>query len=257
MNPFDWHGPAFLGFYLLLTLAVSAGIYYLCAGAAGAISVAMVSLLERGHLTTNDGMLISVAAKETRLPQLERTIVDYFQAQGWPKAAIADEELRLATAEQAQSLAEKGLLPDQRHRAQLTWAALGILNSVAVLKVMLAWSRGRQNLGFLIMLWLVAVVVVTVVLMFSSQQSEGGKSALAALRELFGSRFQQSLSILPRNDLNEFIMLSAIFGVADVPSRALGPPVASPGSASGGCSSTGCGGGGGGCGGGNCGGCGS
>ena len=88
MNPFDWHGPAFLGFYLLLTLAVLAGIYYLRAtreldaargrmpvdpyeiaylraGPAGAISVAMVSLLERGHLTTNDGMLTSVAAKET------------------------------------------------------------------------------------------------------------------------------------------------------------------------------------------------
>ena len=65
MNPFDWHGPAFLGFYLLLTLAVLAGIYYLRAGPAGAISVAMVSLLERGHLTTNEGMLTSVAAKET------------------------------------------------------------------------------------------------------------------------------------------------------------------------------------------------
>ena len=145
-------------------------IAYLRDGPAGAISVAMVSLLERGHLTTNDEMLISVVASETRLPKLERTIVDYFQAQGWPKAAIANEELRLATLEQAQSLAEKGLLPDRRHRARLTWAALGILTSVAVLKLMLAWSRGRQNVGFLIMLWLVAVVV-TIVLMFSSART--------------------------------------------------------------------------------------
>ncbi len=63
MKPFDWPGPAFLGFYLLLTLAVLAGIYYLRAGPAGAISVAMVSLLERGHLTTNDEMLMSVGCE--------------------------------------------------------------------------------------------------------------------------------------------------------------------------------------------------
>ena len=222
MNPFDWQGPAFLAFYLILTLAVLAGIYclraarelaaakgrmpvdpyeiaYLRAGPAGAISVAMVSLLERGHLTTNEGMLIGVAAKETRLPKLERAIVDYFQAQGWPKQAVADGALRSATGEQAQSLAGKGLLPDLHHRAKLTWTALGVLTGVAVVKLMLAWSRGRQNVGFLILLWLVAMVV-TVVLMFGSQQTAGAKDRLTALRELFGPRFQQSLSILPRSD---------------------------------------------------------
>src|SRR6266849_2801383 len=298
MSPFDLPGPQFLVFYLVYGIAVLAVLAalksraapdqatkmnlsdpYLIACLRGGknevLRIATVSLIDRGLVTVSGSQLSAVDAKaagRVRLP-LEQQILAYFLT---PKdAASAFKERRFGPVIEGyeQERVRLGLLPNdavkstQYFRLGLVFVALW---TVAFFKIVLALSRGRPNIGGLL---------VEAILFGGGAYKIGnprltaqGKALLGDLQMLFSSLRERASSLLPGSAPNELALTAAVFGLAAVPSSAfpyskkLYPKAASSGGSCGsscgssdgssGSSSCGSSCGGGGCGGG-CGGCGS
>lgn len=121
MNPFDFRGPEFLAFYLILSVVVLIALYryrlfvesgpppridlsdpyliaYLRAGEYEAARIALVSLVDRGLLTAN-GMTVkrpkSASAKQVRRP-IEKLLMDRFASPAESTSIVADPSLKMA-----------------------------------------------------------------------------------------------------------------------------------------------------------------
>jgi uncharacterized protein (TIGR04222 family) len=156
-----------------------------------------------------------------------------------------------------------GLAPGADQRRGYRMIGLGALLLVPGLgaaKLLVAWMRGRGNVGFLIALLIVSLVV-SFKLMKPPSQTVAGKRYLKWLRESHQGLVKM-VSAGRRQSFGELALVAGIFGLGALPTLAplqkamIPPPTSSDGGS--GCSScsssSGCGGGGG-CGGG-CGGCG-
>ena len=144
--------------------------------------------------------------------------------------------------------------PGQRRGYRLIGlVALGMVMGLGVAKLLVAMSRGRSNVGFLILL-LFFSFFLSVRLMKSPFRTAAGSRYLSWLKQ--SHRGLMSMVIDGRRQgFGELALAAGIFGIAALPSlqplhKAFVPPSSSSGSDGG----SGCGGGGG-CGGG-CGGCG-
>jgi uncharacterized protein (TIGR04222 family) len=301
MFPFDLAGPQFLGFYLvagvaLLGLAVfaiqelegaAAGkgalltdpyeIAYLRGGAAEAIRIAVLSLIDRDLLRqTKDEpsgvAMLEPGANSGTAPRhpLERAVMAQVdgptRADGLTKGSLAQSASALiAPALAARSLIVDGPIKDRR-RALIggVWAFLTL---IFVARMAQAIANQRSNVGLLCVAWIVASIAT--LLIVGKLPHAGGARALESLRALLGDLRQRIGQLQPGGATSELILLASVFGFAAVPatlapyaadlSIALSPPP--PRRSSDGCGSGGggCGsGGGGGCGGGGggCGGCG-
>ena len=136
--------------------------------------------------------------------------------------------------------------------------AVAALATVALVKLVLAFDRGRSNVGFLIALAAAAPLALCFPLNY--RRTGLGDRMLADLRRLFAGLRGRAQAIRRGQATNEAILLAAVFGIAALPQGAyldLQQAYARAHRSSN--SSTGCGGGDGGCGGGGggCGGCGS
>jgi uncharacterized protein (TIGR04222 family) len=169
-------------------------------------------------------------------------------------------EPRLAGARM--DLEQAGLAPGARQRDgyhTVGLAALLLVPGLGALKLLVAWMRGRGNVGFLIVLLIVSLVV-SFKLMKPPLQTAAGKRYLKWLRESHQGLVKM-VSAGRRQGFGELALVAGIFGLESLPTLAplqkamIPPPSSSDGGGGGSCSSSsGCGGGGG-CGGG-CGGCG-
>jgi uncharacterized membrane protein YgcG len=120
-------------------------------------------------------------------------------------------------------------------------------------------SIGRTNVEFLIALTVVAAFVATRI--WNPYRTRLGDDYLASVQGLFDNLRQRAASLRPGGNTRDLLWLTALFGVALLPSTAFPAiayvwprPAASGGSSScSSCGSSSCGGGGGG----GCGGCGS
>ena len=295
-NPFDLSGPEFLLFYLLLGIAVTtvvmvlrhrgepqqAGtapltdylkIAYLRGGSVEAIRVASLALMDRGLLELVDAQHIKTAVES--LPGgLQRTEERLLQACRQPVRAsslLDDTALQVAAAVECEpQLVRAGLLPDDRLKRAWTGLrtmALLFLGSVAALKIVIALSRGRTNVLFLIILS--AVFGAIIYLVTNSSRTAAGDAMLADLRTLFAAlKTRVGLRpYTPGTGGHELALAAAVFGEASLPALAWSMQTlfrkpeprsrsscGSCGSSSGSSCGSSCGGGG--CGGG-CGGCGS
>jgi uncharacterized protein (TIGR04222 family) len=291
MNPFDLHGPEFLAFYLAFGLATLGIVWwfrrsnesdpaaspilndyldiaYLRGGANEALRVATMNLINRGFMEVRtDGRLHT---PERRAPELvskaaERGILEKFRVAQAATEIFSDRMLRRTVTEECRpTLARMGLLPDAPRRAvraALLFAGAGLLASVAVIKILVALSRGRSNTAFLIIE--VAVFCLLVYKATNPFRTPAGNALLADLRTLFAGLRERGDSLVQGVDTNDFALLMAVFGMSALPPvfsfDRLFPQAANSSSCGTGCgSSSSCGSscGGGGCGGG-CGGCGS
>jgi uncharacterized protein (TIGR04222 family) len=156
-----------------------------------------------------------------------------------------------------------GLLPNaeaQRMRRVLLALAIAALAGIGGAKLYIALNSGRTNIIFLIFLMVVALAIAANI--WNPYRTSLGDQYLASVRSLFGNLRQRSSSLQPGRDTNDLLWLTALFGVAMLPSTTF-PAIAhvwprpaesssascgSPGAGSGSC---------GGGGGGGCGGCGS
>ena len=124
--------------------------------------------------------------------------------------AIAD----AVTAECEPTLVRRGLLPspDQRAvRMRLWLAAGGALTAVAAIKIVIAISRGRSNVGFLVLLglgFLIATFAAT-----HPRRTSAGNALVGDLRTLFGGLKDRASSLRPQSGGTDLALLAAVFGV--------------------------------------------
>jgi len=300
MSPFDLRGPEFLLFYLIVSTIALVGLFtsrrwvepsgpikvdlsdpyviaYLRGGKNELLRVSTISLIHRGLLKvsgTNVSMTSPHVADGVRIP-LERELLSHFKESREASSVFSEAHFSSGAEPYGQSLERLGLLPDdavRTSRRRILGLALVVLWGVAGIKIVVALSRGRTNIGFLILLSILFAFAAYKVT--HDRLTFRGKAMLGDLQLLFGSlRDRVSTGFNP----NELALLAAVFGIAALPisafpyAQTLYPKAASSrnfwdGSSnsscgsSGGCGSGGDAGGGGGCGGGGgggCGGCGS
>ena len=300
-NPFDLRGPEFLLFYLLLGVAVTtvvmllrhrgepqqAGtapltdylkIAYLRGGSVEAIRVASLALMDRGLLELADAHHIKTAVESlpAGLQPTEERLLEACRQPVRASSLLDDTALQIAaTVECEPQLVRAGLLPDDRLKrvwTGLRTMALLFLGSVAALKIVIALSRGRTNVVFLIVLS--AAFGAIIYLVTNPSRTAAGDAMLADLRTLFAALKTRAgfRRYAAGTGGHELALLAAVFGATSLPAVA-GPMQtlfrkpeprsrSSCGSSCGSSSGSSCGSsggsscGGGGCGGG-CGGCGS
>jgi uncharacterized protein (TIGR04222 family) len=294
VNPFDLRGPQFLLFYgVLCALTLGALVLarrmreshgtnlrlsdpyliaYLRGGPTEALRLVVVSLVGRGLLEQTGPLLETVAdAVQRTRHRLEQAILTRFQRVADSSVIFTDLLLMHEAGELGRTLERHGLLPDadvQRERRWRLGLALAAVLGIAAVKALVALSRGRGNVVYLILIaWLTVLAARAVTL---SARTARGDAMLADLKTLF-ARLRSRAHELGRDAADEAVLLIAVFGLKTLPwrwafARELFPKAAesksggdsswsgsSCGSSSGSSCGSSCGGG---CGGG-CGGCGS
>jgi uncharacterized protein (TIGR04222 family) len=286
MNPFDLRGPEFLAFYLVFGLATLfvlwwlrrggeadttahamlddyVEIAYLRGGPQEAMRVATLNLVNRGLLEVHGDEHLQASDKsraETVSKPIERRLLAKFRDSEKASSIFSDAALKeVATKESEPNLVRLGLLPDSGRQARrLTLFGFGVfvLAAVALTKIAVALARGRTNIVFLIFeAGLFAWVAFKVT---HPLRTPAGDALLSDLRTLFAGLKDRARSLVPGTETQDFALLTAVFGMAAIPSHFPSMTKLFPkASSSSGCGSS-CGSscGGGGCGGG-CGGCGS
>jgi uncharacterized protein (TIGR04222 family) len=244
MNPFDLPGPQFLGFYLLFSAAVLAGMHwlrrvqeggpapmvvlddpylvaYLNGGRDQSAAVAAASLIDRGLLKLEGSVLTAGRedAEELARRPLEKALVKRVKEGGDVTAVLQrgyflDEPCKAY----AESLQQLGALPDEeveRARWRRFFLTAGLLGGVALIKVAVALSRGRSNISFLILLAALACwVAYRIGFPFRTAR---GDALSADLKTLYASLKERADSIQSGGASNELAWLGAVFGLAAVP----------------------------------------
>lgn len=296
MNPFEFRGPEFLFFYVVLSAIVliltsllrkmlDGGespalqspqslvsdpylIAHLRGGPAETLRVAAMSLIDRGLLTVDSSSMLKTAPNvmpEHARRMIERAILGLYKTGGKPSDLSA---LEYATDEFEERLKSLRLLPDGALRSKrwlLFLLMVSVLDGVAAMKIMIGLWRGRP-VGFLVILALLNLVLLWKIA--QPRLTAQGASFLSSVRRLFAGLKDRAASIRSGGATADLALLAAVFGMTDVPEAvfpyktALVPPPSSSSnwsstsSCGSSCGSSSCGGGGG-CGGGGCGGCGS
>lgn len=238
-------------------------IAYLRGGAAETIRTATVSLVDRGLLTLEgEKVRTSPTGSNTEVRKtIERALLEYCAASSDPRRLYKDSKLVEACHEYEQQLVLRTLLPDETinaDRRMLFNAAIACLIAVSVVKLIVAFARGRTNVLFLIIFTVAAVAAARAVAF--PRQTAAGKAFLDEIRNLFSALKLRAAQIRPGGATAELVLLVAVFGTDALKggdfawTKLLFPEPST--SSSGSCSSGSCGSScGGGCGGG-CGGCG-
>lgn len=291
VNPLDLPGPQFLAFYSVVAVitlgllhfrraAMESGpapridhsdpylLAYLRGGKNEALRVATVVLVDRRLLVVDEkNRTLAVAGRFTAPSHLiERALMRHFTQAHLATTIFDNLELGAVCDRYERRLSEAGLLPDAERRAarrRLLWRALTILIGLSMLKIVVALSRGRANIIFLLILTVVAVIIA--VKLANPRRTARGDAMLDDLRRLFGRLREGGARVIKGGATADAALLAAVFGVGALPipefafalklypraSSSLGS--ASCGSSCGSSGGSGCGGGGGG---GGCGGCG-
>ena len=302
MNPFDLAGPEFLLFTIVLAVALhllwrplahilgegSDGVNeqrsslanldpYLIAYVRGqeaeTARVAIISLLDRKLLQSQGEELVAVPGASDKVHRpIERAILEAFVQNGKASFIFKDMAFQAACVGLEAEATRLGLLPTSAGKARvllMRLAMIVLLAGVAAIKIKVAFERGHYNVGFLVILSIVAVVLTFC--RKAPKQTRKGERMLDDLRERFSNLKSRAEDIELGGASRELVLLAAIFGMAALPGAVLAQaetlfPLAaknagvagsscgsSCGTSSSSCSASSCGGGG--CGGG-CGGCG-
>ncbi len=250
MNPFDWNGPEFLAFYLILSIAMIGAqvwmrrtreaeahvpaqtpkltdpylVAFLAGGVNGLIRCVTVALLERKVLTLVDEkkgeVLMDPAQAGLLQSPLESAVARLFDHKK-PAFEVFKElakspPVTLAGEQYRVSLEAAGLLPSKDQRSANSMQAMvvmGMLAAVAAVKLLLAMARGRHNVLFLIFLSVAACIVSLV--LSQRRLTVPGRDALADLKQLFGGLKDKTKSGTFSNvSPVDVAFVSAVFGVA-------------------------------------------
>lgn len=240
VNPFDLSGPLFLLFYLALGVMIVLiafrmrraseanleaplplhdylDIAFLRGGAAEAVRVAVLTLLDRGLLRIADSRRVeAVGERAARLvsKSTERQILERCRTASEARTLLTDTSIMATvTAECAPGLVRQGLLPDARQRAyrrRLLVGSASVLLIVALVKIAVAFSRGRSNIEFLIAETVAFVFVAYAVT--HPQQTTSGSSLLVDMRSLFAG-LRDGVTSFPQGGSHDFALLAAVFGM--------------------------------------------
>jgi uncharacterized protein (TIGR04222 family) len=286
VNPFDLPGPQFLGFYAVFSTAVLAFLWantrgptetratlsfmtadpyriaFMRKGTGETLQLAIFNLVDRGLLDFRDGTLRTLRVDSPTMVRrpLDQAILHFCREPRTVGAVEGDAVLQKAVESYRRELSGQNLVvseADSRGRGWLAMAAVGLLGGVAIVKILVALSRGRHNVAFLVILAIVACVIALV--LCNRGITAAGKEMLSNLKALTRRLMLRADTLRPGGATNEALLLASVYGLWALPSTAfpmvalLFPRLSGDGGGDGGGSSSD--GGGGGCGGG-CGGCG-
>jgi hypothetical protein len=194
MNPFDFTGPQFLLFYIIFAGLVITGLVFWRRRAELSPSTPRIDL--------SDPYLIAyLRGGEEEVARVARY-------------ASSSSGLRKPCESYDKTLRRARLLPDQyvtRGRlVRLVIAGL-VLTGVGFAKVLIALEAGRTNIGFLIILMILAVVVAAVISF--PRLTESGKAMLEDVKSLYNGLKYRRVSSKPGDGGVEPTMLVAVFGV--------------------------------------------
>jgi uncharacterized protein (TIGR04222 family) len=246
-NPFEWRGPEFLVFYVILGLIVVVAvallrrrsepvvamtgpltdylkIAYLRGGPDEALRVATISLLDRGLVEAVDEhhVQISSAKMPAGLQRTEQRVLEACQHSTRASAIVDDTSLRITVTTECEGhLVRAGLLPDDKVKADRLWllvASVAFLGLVAILKIAIALGRGRTNIGFLIAA--VAIFGYVIYRIANPFRTLAGEAMLADLRQLFRElKHRTWWSIGTPSEPQELALVAAVFGISALPGR--------------------------------------
>jgi uncharacterized protein (TIGR04222 family) len=255
VNPFDLRGPEFLLFYIVFSAVVLFILFFLrklderrdsgkpplddpyliaClrGGESEALRVATLSLIDRGLLilkrsgtsvlfpgaAENHLELKDPAAIDTVKRPIEKSILEAFKT-AKPVSSTLDLLVGCtACSDYACKLEEFGLLPDPEIRSvrrRRLMLAIYVLLGVAGLKIVIALSRGRTNIIFLIILaGLVAYVTSRTSNPFRTAR---GEKFLEDVKSLFSSLRLRAASLRPGGASSDLVWLASAYGLREVP----------------------------------------
>lgn len=229
---------------------------YLRGGPYEATRIATFSLMDRGLLAQEPHGLRNSNVNNLELVRrpIEKELIKNFFA----SAEIDFRRVNPAVYEPFEAqLQALRLLPDsycRSKRQRLLGQALGVIWSLASIKLMVAFSSGHRNVAFLIAMAFFSTLLCAYVI--QRRQTYLGKKAMADLQSLFQRLRQRRSQISTGGATSEAVLLAALYGIEALPSMfAATKKMLTPrrpnneGSCASNCSS--CGGGGGGCGGGD------
>jgi uncharacterized protein (TIGR04222 family) len=245
-NPFEWRGPEFLVFYVILGLIVIVAvallrrrsepvvamtgpltdylkIAYLRGGPDEALRVATISLMDRGLVEAVDEhhVKISSAKMPAGLQRTEQRLLEACQHSTRASAIVEDTRLRITVTTECQGhLVRAGLLPDDKvtaDRLLLLVASVAFLGLVAILKIAIALGRGRTNVGLLIAA--VPIFGYVIYRIANPFRTLAGEAMLADLRQLFRALKDRTWSIGTPGETQELALVAAVFGISALPGR--------------------------------------
>ena len=246
-------------------------IAYLRGGENEVVRVAIFDLIERGYLEMHEertGLL--KGKKVTRvaqtpsapdaafLPLLRQVVFGYFRTPRTAQEVFKSDLPRTVKTHcggYERSLRDDRLLNDETQRgeaAKIGWLGAAVILGLGGYKLWAALINGYDNVFFLILFALIAVIVLAV-LCQKRRVSRRGKAYLKRLQQAFGPL--KGKPAAPAVSSDQSVLLVSVFGVTALTNTPYNnyALMFAQGSSSGGCGG-GCGGGG--CGGGGCGGCG-
>lgn len=194
-------------------------VAFLRGGKNETLRVAALSLVDRGILQHHEEELIvswNITPAHVRRP-VEQALVRHFTTRNTAQSIFNDKTLEASCGEYEAALAKAGLMPDSEQKSKrraLFLAGVIFLGGVAVIKAIIALSRGRFNLFFLVIMTIVALVALAVVIF--PRQTPAGRELLRDLRTLFGSLRNRASSIRPGGSSNELAILAAVYGMSAV-----------------------------------------
>jgi uncharacterized protein (TIGR04222 family) len=248
MNPFNFSGPAFLGFLLIFIVVVNIAlrmwqlkieargpmpkldmsdpyrIAYLRGGAAESLKVAAFALIDRGLLSVdnkNDTLTAMPNAEEFVRRPIEKSVLALFRKPTNVTKLFENAELNSACKQYLHELTEARLLyggDPQPHRLSSVLVASGAIGGVAGIKLLLAIQRGKSNIMFLLILAAVGIVCVWISMI--SRRSGLGRRFLEDQRTLFGRLQKQARYIKPGGGSADAVILAALFGLTALPANA-------------------------------------
>jgi uncharacterized protein (TIGR04222 family) len=195
---------------------------YLRGGKAQLLQLVVVSLIDRGLMLTERGMVAvrdDQVALSVRSPLERAALIRLRQIQPTSvEALLQDSFLDASCEELAEELRGRGLLAAPRltgHRALVYLVSVLVLSGVALLKIAIALSRGRYNVLFLVASAPIACILA--LRWANPRLTVLGERVLSDMRELFSGLRGRAQTIAPGGGTAELALLVGVFGIGALP----------------------------------------
>ena len=194
-------------------------IAYLRGGANEVLRLATVKLVDVGYLRNEDKFVGRKKGGpiEVFQPPVEAAVFDFFKESTAPAEVMSDTRAREAAECYQPRLEELGLLPDseaRKRRLMLFGAVAFLLLGTALLKILVAFSRGRHNILFLIFASIVATYFSYK--LTNPRLTALGTKMLRHLQLLFSVQRAKASAAGFRLSSDESMLIAAIFGTANI-----------------------------------------
>jgi uncharacterized protein (TIGR04222 family) len=193
-------------------------IAYLRGGQAEALRVVAFSLIDRGLLQGGATTLVAEmgAEKQVRRP-IEKAVLQVFRSPGTAREMQSDRRTIDACRQYRDTLEDHGLVAGgatfARRLPALLVAALAVV-FVGLLKLFIALSEGRHNVGFLILMMIGFSAVA--IWIFRRHRTKRGDDMMADLRMMFARLRDRGNTLREGGATNEAALLAAVFGLSEL-----------------------------------------